>query len=103
MFAVIRTGGKQYKVAKNDRIEVELLDEQEGSAITLGDILAFSSDGKAMTFGKEIGAKISAKVLAHVRNDKVMVFKKKRRKNYRRTIGHRQHKTILEITDIKAA
>ncbi len=103
MFAVVRTGGKQYRVAKNDRIEVELLDAKEGSNVDL-DILAVSSDGKNLALGKEVsGAKVSAKVVSHMRDDKVLVFKKKRRQNYRRTKGHRQHLTVLEITDIKAA
>ncbi len=103
MFAVVRTGGKQYKVAKNDKIEVELLGGKEGASIEL-DIVAFSSDGSKLALGKDIsGAKVSAKVVSHIRNDKVVVFKKKRRQNYRRTAGHRQNKTVLEITDIKAA
>ncbi len=103
MFAVVRTGGKQYRVAQNDRIKVESLDEKEGGMIDL-EILAFSSDGALLALGKDIaGAKVSAKVLSHIRADKVVVFKKKRRHNYRRTKGHRQHLTILEITDIKAA
>jgi large subunit ribosomal protein L21 len=103
MFAVVRTGGKQYRVAKNDRIEVELLDAKEGSNVDL-DILAVSADGKKLALGKEVsGAKVSAKVVSHMRDDKVLVFKKKRRQNYRRTKGHRQHLTVLEITDIKAA
>jgi large subunit ribosomal protein L21 len=103
MFAVVRTGGKQYRVAQNDRIEVELLDAKEGSSIDL-DILALSSDGKKLAMGKEVsGAKVSATVLSHMRDDKVLVFKKKRRQNYRRTKGHRQHLTVLEITAIKAA
>jgi large subunit ribosomal protein L21 len=103
MFAVVRTGGKQYRVAKNDTIEVESLDAKEGSNVDL-EILAFSSDGSKLALGKEIsGAKVSAKVVSHMRTDKVLVFKKKRRHNYRRTKGHRQNMTVLEITDIKAA
>lgn len=103
MFAVVRTGGKQYRVAKNDTIEVESLDAKEGSNVDL-EILAFSSDGSKLALGKDIsGAKVSAKVVSHIRDDKVLVFKKKRRHNYRRTKGHRQHLTVLEITDIKAA
>ena len=102
MFAVVRTGGKQYRVAKNDTIEVESLDAKEGASVDL-DVLAFSSDGKKLALGNDSGAKVSAKVVSHIRNDKVLVFKKKRRKNYRRTKGHRQHMTVLEITDIKAA
>lgn len=103
MFAVVRTGGKQYRVEKNARIEVELLEVNEGDNIEL-EILAISADGAKLAVGKEIsGAKVNAKVLSHIRNEKVVVFKKRRRQNYRRKAGHRQHKTILEITDIKAA
>jgi len=102
MFAVIRTGGKQYRVAENDQIEVESLDAKEGSSVEV-EVLAFSSDGKKLALGKDSGAKVSAKVVSHIRTDKVVVFKKKRRHNYRRTAGHRQNKTVLEITGIKAA
>ncbi len=103
MFAVVRTGGKQYRVAKNDRIEVESLETEEGKSLDL-EILAFSSDGSQLAVGKDVsGAKVSAKVVSHIRADKVLVFKKKRRHNYRRTKGHRQQLTVLEITDIKAA
>ena len=102
MFAVVRTGGKQYRVAKNDTIEVELLDTEEGKTLDL-EILAFSSDGSKLALGKDIsGAKVSAKVVSHIRSDKVVVFKKKRRKNYRRTAGHRQHLTQVKITAIDA-
>lgn len=103
MFAVVRTGGKQYRVEKNEKIEVELLEAKEGDSIEL-EILAMSADGAKLAVGKDVsGAKVSAKVLSHIRNEKVVVFKKRRRQNYRRKAGHRQHKTILEITDIKAA
>lgn len=102
MFAVVRTGGKQYRVAKNDTIEVELLDAEAGKNVEL-EVLAFSADGSKLALGADSGAKVSAKVVSHIRNDKVLVFKKKRRQNYRRTAGHRQNKTVLEITDIKAA
>jgi large subunit ribosomal protein L21 len=102
MFAVVRTGGKQYRVVKSGRIEVEKLDAKEGASVDL-DILAVSSDGVKIAMGKDVsGAKVSAKVVSHMREDKVVVFKKKRRHNYRRTKGHRQHRTVLEITDIKA-
>ena len=102
MFAVVRTGGKQYRVAKNDTIEVELLAAEEGKSVD-HEVLAFSADGSKLATGKDSGAKVSAKVVSHIRNDKVLVFKKKRRQNYRRTAGHRQNKTVLEIIDIKAA
>lgn len=93
MFAVIQTGGKQYKVAKGDKIRVEKLDAKEGSSVEL-DVL-YAEGGKK--------AKVSAKVLGHDRDKKVIVFKRKRRQGYRRTAGHKQHKTAIEITDVKAA
>lgn len=103
MFAVIRTGGKQYRVAKNDRIEVELLDAKEGASVEV-DVLALTNGGDVKAGEQALsGAKVSAKVVEHVRGDKVMIFKRKRRQTYRRTKGHRQHLTVIEITDIKAA
>jgi large subunit ribosomal protein L21 len=93
MYAIIKTGGKQYKVAKNDKIKVEKLEAQEGSTVQC-DVL-FGEGGKK--------ASVSAKILEHIRDSKVTIFKKKRRHNYRRKRGHRQPLTVLEITDIKAA
>lgn len=93
MFAIIRTGGKQYKVAKDDKIKVEKLDAKEGSTVDC-DVL-YSEGGKK--------ASVTAKVLEHIRAPKVIIFKKKRRQNYRRKRGHRQPQTVLQITDIKAA
>ena len=100
MFAVIRTGGKQYKVSKSDRLQIPKLAVKEGDSVDL-DVM-MTSDGKKVetTPGK---AKVSAKVLSHIRAPKITVFKKKRRQNYRRTKGHRQDLTIVEIIDIKAA
>jgi large subunit ribosomal protein L21 len=104
MFAVIRTGGKQYKVAKDDKIQVEKLDDKEGATVTIDDVLMLS-DGKSPKVGNPTisGAKVTAKIVEHVRSPKIVVFKKKRRQNYRRKAGHRQNLTVLEITDIKAA
>ncbi|MGQ0527511.1 MAG: 50S ribosomal protein L21 [Alphaproteobacteria bacterium] len=104
MFAVIKTGGKQYKVQKNDKIKVALLDAKEGDTITLGEVLFFN-DGKASTIGAPLvkGASVIAKVLRQTRDKKVVIFKKKRRQNYRRKNGHRQDISIIQITDIKAA
>ncbi len=93
MFAVIRTGGKQYKVAKDDKIKVEKLEAKAGDTV---DCEVLYGEG-----GKK--AKVTAKVLEHMRNEKIIIFKKKRRQNYRRKNGHRQHQTILQITDVKAA
>lgn len=100
MFAVVRTGGKQYKVAQKDRLEVPKMDAKEGASVDLEVLM--TSDGKAASMGDK-GAKVSAKVIEHTRADKIVVFKKKRRQNYRRTAGHRQDLTVIEITDIKAA
>lgn len=103
MFAVIRTGGKQYRVAKNDRIEVEKLDAKEGASIDV-EVIALT-DGKDTKVGEKAvsGAKVSAKVVEHIRDDKVVIFKRHRRQTYRRTKGHRQPLTVIEITDIAAA
>ncbi len=104
MFAILRTGGKQYKVSKDDRIQVEKLDAQEGDKLDLDDVLLVN-DGKKTTVGapKVEGAKVIAKVISQTRAPKITVFKKKRRQNYRRKKGHKQDLTVLEITDIKAA
>lgn len=93
MFAVIRTGGKQYKVAKSDKIKIEKLDAKDGETVDL-DVI-YAEGGKKAT--------VKAKILEHIRAPKITVFKKKRRQNYRRTKGHRQHQTVVEITDVKAA
>ena len=100
MFAVIRTGGKQYKVAHKDRLEVPKIEAKEGASVDLEVLMV--SDGKTAKTGEK-GAKVSAKVIEHTQMAKIVVFKKKRRKNYRRTKGHRQNMTVIEITDIKAA
>ena len=100
MFAVVRTGGKQFKVAKNEYLEVPKMDLEAGKSVDLEVIM--TSDGKDAQIGKK-GAKVSAKVIEHTRADKIVVFKKKRRQGYRRTAGHRQDLTVIEITDIKAA
>ncbi len=104
MFAVIRTGGKQYKVTENDKIEVEKLDVEAGQDVAIEDVL-FLSDGKKATVGAPLvkGAKVTAKVLEQKRAPKITIFKKKRRQNYRRKIGHKQYLTLLQITEIKAA
>ena len=100
MFAVVRTGGKQYRVAKNEKLEVPLMDIEAGKSVDLEVLM--TSDGKESKIGEK-GAKVSGKVIEHTRADKIVVFKKKRRQGYRRTAGHRQDLTVIEITDIKAA
>ena len=100
MFAIIRTGGKQYRVQKDDKIEIEKLDVKEGDKVDFDEVLFV--DGK---IGEPVvkGAKVAAKVVAQKRGPKITVFKKKRRQNYRRKKGHRQPLTLVQITDIKAA
>jgi large subunit ribosomal protein L21 len=104
MFAVVRTGGKQFKVQENDKIEVPKLDLKEGSKIDLDEVL-FLGDEKSSKIGAPFvaGAKVQATVLAQKRAPKIVVFKKKRRQNYRRKAGHRQDLTLLQITAIQAA
>jgi large subunit ribosomal protein L21 len=101
MYAVIKTGGKQYRVKNGDIIEVEKLTADAGSTISLSPVLMFNDD-KSSKVGTPIleGAVVSAEVLEQTRGDKIIVFKKKRRKGYRRTIGHRQDFTLLKITDV---
>ncbi len=104
MFAVIRTGGKQYKVANGDVIRVEKLEAEAGASITLDDVLLVSENGST-TIGTPTvaGASVVAEVVAQDRNPKVIIFKKRRRQNYRRKNGHRQHVTVLRITGINGA
>lgn len=104
MFAVIKSGGKQYKVAKNDVIRVEKLDAEAGASIDLKEVLMVGDD-KSQTVGVPLvdGASVSATVLEQMRDRKIIIFKKKRRQNYRRKNGHRQHLTVLRIDDILAA
>ena len=98
MFAVIRTGGKQYKVTSGDTIAVEKLDGAQGDKVEMSDILMMDSKlGNALK-----GAKVMAEIVRQFRDDKVTIFKKKRRHNYRRKKGHRQYLTEIKITDITA-
>ena len=97
MFAIVRTGGKQYRVAAGDKIVVEKLDGDAGAAITLGDVLLA---GEGSELRSVEGLIVSAEILAQGRGDKIIVFKKRRRHNYRRRNGHRQYHTVLKITAI---
>ena len=101
MYAVIKTGGKQYKVAKDDVIAVEKLDAENGASVELTEVLMVGN-GKDQTTGTPLvdGATVAAEVVTQTRGKKILVFKKKRRKDYRRTKGHRQLVTMLRITDI---
>ena len=103
MFAIIRTRGKQYKVAKDDVIAVEKLAGDPGATIELAEVLMVG-DGATVATGVPLldGASVSATLVEHRRADKIIVFKKKRRHNYRRKNGHRQHQTVLRITEINS-
>jgi len=102
MFAVIRTGGKQYKVAKDDVIAVERLVGEPGATIELGEVLMVG-DGASVSAGTPLvsGASVSATLVEQRRADKIIVFKKKRRHNYRRKNGHRQLQSMLRIDEIR--
>ena len=103
MFAVIKTGGKQYKVAKDEIIVVEKLDAETGKKVSFDDVL-MCGEGAKVTVGEPLvkGAKVTGEVIEQRKGDKVIVFKKKRRQTYRRKKGHRQNETVVKITDIKA-
>ncbi len=101
MFAVIKTGGKQYKVAPNDVLRIEKIAGEPGDTVELGAVLMVGgADG--LTIGAPLveGAAVAAEVLEQACADKIIVFKKKRRKNHRRRNGHRQHETVLRVTEI---
>jgi len=97
MFAIVRTGGKQYRVAAGDKIAVEKLAGEAGETITLGDILLAGKDGE---LADPASVTVSAEIIAQARSEKVIVFKKRRRHNYRRKNGHRQHLTLLRILSV---
>lgn len=99
MFAVIKTGGKQYKVTSGDVIKVEKLNAQEGSEVIFNEVLALDEK-----IGKPLvkGASVKATVLKQAKDAKVIIFKKKRRQNYRRKNGHRQQITLVKILDVCA-
>ena len=99
MFAVVRTGGKQYRVAAGDKIVVDKIDGDAGAAITLGDVLVA---GEGAELRSTEGLTVAAEIIAQAKGEKVIVFKKRRRHNYRRRNGHRQQHTILKITSIGA-
>ncbi len=101
MYALVKTGGKQYRVSKDDTILVERLSAEEGEQIILNDIIMLG-DGDKVTIGTPLvdGAGVSATVVRQTRGPKIIIFRRKRRKNHRRTQGHRQDLTLLKIIDI---
>jgi large subunit ribosomal protein L21 len=100
MFAVVRTGGKQYRVAAGDKIAVEKLAGEAGETIVLGDVLLAGNEGQVVDAASVV---VSAEVIAQAKSEKVIVFKKRRRHNYRRKNGHRQQITLLRIVSVAAA
>ena len=103
MFAVIKTGGKQYKVAVDDVFDIEKIELEDGAAVTFEEVLAVGSDA-GVTVGAPtiVGATVVAEVVEQTRGPKVISFKKRRRQNSKRTRGHRQHNTTVRILDIAA-
>src|SRR5215475_2364833 len=100
-YAIIRTGGRQFRVAEGDTIDVDLLDVEPGKTATFGDVLLFA-DGKDVTQGSPVisGAKVTAEVLEQRRDKKVVAFKYRRRKGYHRTVGHRRKFTRVKVKSI---
>jgi large subunit ribosomal protein L21 len=102
MFAVIRSGGKQHRVAENDRIVIERLSAEPGDLVAFDEVLLLAEDGKSPLVGAAVPteARVFGRVLAQTRGPKLIIFKKKRRKNHRRTRGHRQDLTEVRIASI---
>jgi large subunit ribosomal protein L21 len=103
MYAVIETGGKQYRVAPGDKIQVESLPGERGAQVELGKVVALVQDSGTLLSGGDVAnVKVTGTITAQGRGDKVLVFKFKRKKQYKRTIGHRQNYTEVQIGDIVA-
>ena len=104
MYAIIETCGKQYKVAQGDVVFFEKLDNEEGKKVTFDKVVLLSDDGKVQVGNPYVkGIKVEGKVVSHGKGKKILVYKYKAKKNYRRTQGHRQPYTKVEITNIKMA
>ena len=103
MYAVVKTGGKQYRVAAGEKLRIEQIPADIGSEVVLNEVLVVA-DGENITTGAPFvsGASVTAKVLAQGRGDKVRIFKMRRRKHYRKSQGHRQNYTEIEITGVKS-
>ncbi len=101
MYAVIETGGKQYRVSPGQTIEVDTLAGEVGSPVEFDRVLAISNESNELMLGDAVSsARVRAKISAHGRGDKILVFKFKRRKQYKRTIGHRQNYTRVQVEEI---
>ena len=103
MYAVIETGGKQYRVAPGQVIEVDTIAGDVGADVEFDRVLALSNDSNQLSFGDKLGsARVRGKIAGHGRGDKILVFKFKRKKQYKRTIGHRQNFTRVKVEEIVA-
>lgn len=105
MFAVFQSGGKQYKVAKNDVVKLEKLAGEPGSEVEINEVLLIGNEGKPLIIGSPLvaGATVTVEILSQARDKKVIIFKKERRQHYRRKNGHRQHVTLVRVKDIRKA
>jgi large subunit ribosomal protein L21 len=104
MYAIVEIAGQQFKVAKDQKIFVHRLSEEEGASVSFDNVLLLDSDGQIQVGAPAIeGAQVSAKILRHLKGDKVIVFKKKRRKGYKKKNGHRQYLSEIQIEDIVAS
>ncbi len=101
MFAVIKTGGKQYRVSDGDQLKIETVSGDAGDSVSFGEVLMIG-DGDNITVGAPFlsGATVTGEIVDHTRNKKIIIFKKRRRQNSRRKNGHRQHQTVIKITGI---
>ncbi len=103
MYAIVEISGHQFKISKGDKIFVHRLENEEGSEVSFDKVLLVDNDGDVKVGKPTVkDAVVSAKVLSHIKDDKIIVFKKKRRKGYKKTQGHRQLLTEIEIKDIVA-
>lgn len=101
MFAIVNIKGKQYKISEKDKIYIPKMKEEIGKKVSFSDVLMYSKDDKTFQVGSpKLSMNVEATVLDHIKDDKVVVFKKKRRKGYKRTRGHRQQYTQIEINSI---
>ena len=103
MYAVLETGSKQYRVAAGDTLQIERLEVEAGKPVTFDRVLLVNDDGKVTVGAPTVtGATVTADVIEHIRGEKKLTFKMKRRKGYHKTIGHRQELTVVKVTGIKA-
>ena len=103
MYAVVQTGGKQYRVAAGDKLEVERLSAETGQSVELDDVRLLNRDGEITAGTPRVeGASVVAEVVEHKRGPKVVIYKMKRRKGYRRKAGHRQELSVVQVKEIKA-